>query len=74
MLDTTKIKKFRTDAKLTQEAAAEKAGIGSRQQWNDIESGRKANIGMDTLGKIATALGVDAADLLVKAKKTAKGK
>jgi transcriptional regulator with XRE-family HTH domain len=37
---------------------------GGRQQWNDIESGRRKNLTIDTLNKIATALGVKAKDLL----------
>ena len=48
---------------LSQSAAAELAGL-SRQRWNDIESGRKPNIELDTLDRIAAALGVKAKDLL----------
>lgn len=67
MLDTVKVKKLRTDLGLTQQEAADKAGMSTRQQWNDIESARQSP-SLDTLGKIAFALGVDAADLLLKAK------
>jgi transcriptional regulator with XRE-family HTH domain len=65
------VKALRGSLGLTQQQAADKAGMSTRQQWNDIESGRQSP-SLDTLGKIARALGVDAADLLVKGK--AKGK
>jgi transcriptional regulator with XRE-family HTH domain len=74
MLDLVKMKKLREDLGLSQREAAELAGMGSGQQWYAVESGTKSNVSLDTLGKIAKALGVDAADLLVKAKKPAKGK
>ena len=64
MVDFLKIKRLREAKELSQEAAAKLAGIPSRQRWNDIESGRKPNITIDTLDKIARALGVKAADLL----------
>ena len=40
----------------------------SRQRWNDIESGRKTNIELETLAAIAGALGVPAKDLLTEGK------
>jgi transcriptional regulator with XRE-family HTH domain len=70
MLDTDKVKKLREAAGLTFEQAAEKAGFTSGQQWYLIESDRRANVKLDTLGKIASALGVDAADLLRPAKRS----
>ena len=64
MLDYEKIKARREKLGLTQEQAAEKAGLGNRQRWNDIESGRRPSVNLDTLEKIAAALGVKAKDLL----------
>lgn len=63
-LDLEKIKARRKKLALTQTQAAEKAGLSGPQQWSDIESGRRASITLDTLGKIATALGMKAKDLL----------
>jgi DNA-binding Xre family transcriptional regulator len=44
--------------------ASKAAGFTNAQQWHLIESGRRSNITMDTLGKIAKALGVKSKDLL----------
>jgi transcriptional regulator with XRE-family HTH domain len=63
LLDTSKIAAAREKAGLSQAAAAEAAGI-TRQRWNDIEKGRKPNIELDTLQRVAEALGVKAKDLL----------
>jgi transcriptional regulator with XRE-family HTH domain len=62
-LDAKKLRKAREAAGLTQEDAARRARVGSRQRWNDIEHGRR-NISLDTLDRIAAALGVSAKDLL----------
>jgi transcriptional regulator with XRE-family HTH domain len=64
MVDTSEIKRLRERKGLTQEEAAQKAGLPGRQRWNEIESGRKANVTVETLEKIAAALGVKAKDLL----------
>jgi transcriptional regulator with XRE-family HTH domain len=64
MLDLHKVKTLREKAGLTQEKAAAKAGIGTKQSWNAIESGRKANVTLEILDRIAKALGVKARDLL----------
>lgn len=64
MLDTEKIKALREKLGLTQEQAANKAGLESRQAWNKIEAGRQPSITLTTLDKIAAALGVKAKDLL----------
>lgn len=68
MLDFGKIRTLREAAGLNQEQAAKKAGIGSKSRWADIESGARANITIDTLDRIAAALDVEPADLLVKVK------
>ena len=64
MIDIEKIKSRREKLGMSQEEAAQKAGVGSRQRWNDIESGRKANVSIETLDKVAEALGMKARDLL----------
>lgn len=65
MIDTKKIRRLRSKLKLTQQQAAEKAGFKSRQWWNDVETGRAVNLSVETLGRIATALGVRTKDLLL---------
>lgn len=64
MLDTAKVKARREKIGITQEEAAKRAGLPGRQRWNDIESGRRASITLDTLDKIAAALSCKAKDLL----------
>lgn len=63
-LDTEKIRRLRLAIPLTQEEAAARAGLSSRQKWNDIENGRRMNLSIDTLEKIAAALGCKARELL----------
>lgn len=62
-LDTEKIKRLRQKREWTQAQAAKAVGIGVAR-WNDIESGRRANVTLETLDRIAAALGVRAKDLL----------
>ena len=63
-LDTEKIRSLREAADLTMQQAADKAGFKSRQHWHAAESGDLRNITLDTLRRIAAALGVKAKDLL----------
>jgi transcriptional regulator with XRE-family HTH domain len=63
-LDIEKIKTLRERAGLSQAEAAAKAGLKTRQRWHQIESGTITNIELDTLERIAKALGVKAKDLL----------
>jgi DNA-binding XRE family transcriptional regulator len=64
-LDTEKLRSAREKAGLTQEQAAQKSGIGrTRQKWSDLENGERTNITLNTLDRIAAALGVKAKDLL----------
>lgn len=64
VLDTAKMRTLRTRAGLSMEDAAKAAKMPNRQQWYAIESGRKADVRISTLNKIAAALGVKSRDLL----------
>ena len=64
LINTDKIRSLREANGLSQEGAANKAGLSGRARWSEVESGRLTNITMDTLSKIAKALGVKAKDLL----------
>ena len=66
LLDRQKMRELRDARKLTQGAAAELAGMTSKSQWSDVETGRSGGITLKLLGKIASALDVNPADLLVK--------
>lgn len=73
MLDCGKVRRLRESLGLNQVQAAALAGLkAGRQQWNDIESGRRANIQLDTLGRIAEALKVDPSELLKPRKRSKK--
>lgn len=61
--DVEKMKKLREKLALTQQEAAEKAGMSTRQAWNNIESGRQSPT-IETAEKIAKALGVKLPELL----------
>lgn len=63
LLDHQKIRRVRTRLKLSQAAAAERAGMGSRQAWSSVESGRE-NISLERLARIAAVLCVRPKDLL----------
>lgn len=68
-LDHERLRKARERAKLTQAQAAQRSGLGTAQRWNDIESGRRANVTVDTLMAIAAALGVKPDSLLPSKRK-----
>lgn len=63
-LDIDKIKTLRTALGLSQQEAAERAGIGGKQNWYAIESGDRANLTLEVLERIATVLKTTAKDLL----------
>jgi transcriptional regulator with XRE-family HTH domain len=75
-LDREKMKAVRKAKGLNQTDAADKAGMsGGAPQWSDIESGRKPNVTVETLSRIAAALDVDARELLTPRKNSRrKGK
>jgi DNA-binding XRE family transcriptional regulator len=63
-IDTAKIKRLRETLDLSMEEAAKRAGLPGRQRWYHIESGKLTNITIETLERVAKALGVKAKDLL----------
>jgi transcriptional regulator with XRE-family HTH domain len=63
-IDTAKIKALREKLGLSQEQAAQRAKIGARQAWNHIEVGRRSDLRVSQLERIAAVLGVKARDLL----------
>jgi transcriptional regulator with XRE-family HTH domain len=63
-INTDKIRALREKAELTQEEAATRAGLKNRQYWNNIETGQRKNLTIETLEKVARALGCTAKDLL----------
>lgn len=63
-IDIEALRDARKRAGLTQEEAAIRAGLSSKQAWNKIERGRQDDITLGTLEAIAKALGVKAKDLL----------
>lgn len=63
-INTAKIESLRKALGLTQEIAAKKSKLPGRAYWNDIVNGRKANVTVDVLERIAATLGVSAKDLL----------
>ena len=75
-LDTDKIRNLRERLGLTQEQAAEKAGLSSRQSWDNIEAGRQPKLQLDILERVADALGLNLHDVLkgVPAKKGGRRK
>ena len=60
--------KLRAEKGISQEELAHLADI-NRSYLSDLETGKK-NVGLEILGKIADALGVEGADLLKKIKPT----
>jgi transcriptional regulator with XRE-family HTH domain len=65
-LDTKKVRDLRLAAGLTLAKAAKLAGLPGPQTWSDMEQGRRSNLTLRTLDRIAKALGVSARDLLLK--------
>ncbi len=64
VLDTAKVRRLREKKGMSQTQAAIAAGFNTRQRWYEVESGHKPNVTIDTLNRIAAALGVRAKDLL----------
>lgn len=64
VLDLAKIRRLRLKLKLSLNDAAKRAKLAGKQSWYEVESGRKPNVTIDTLNRIAAALGVKPKDLL----------
>ena len=73
-LDRERMRALRKAFGLNQTDAAKRAGFNGVQQWSDIERGHRPNVTLDTLAKIATALGCTSAELLTPAEKSNKRK
>lgn len=58
-----RVLEFRNNLKLTQPELAALAGVHRNTVW-DLENGRAHTIQIDTLEKVATALGVDVVALV----------
>lgn len=67
-LDTVRMAAVREAVPLSQTQAAKRAKM-TASRWNDIESGRRSNVTIETLGEIAEALGCDPAELLKSSRK-----
>ena len=62
-VDFKKIERLRIRAAMTQAEAGAKIGM-SRQEWSNLVRGRYPRMAVETLERIASALGVSAAELL----------
>lgn len=72
-LDREKVRARRKELGLNQTQAATRAGFATGATWwSDVESGRKSNVTLDTLAKIAAALECDARDLITPAEKKSR--
>jgi len=67
-LDAAKIAERRKELGLSQTKAAA-AGKMTLTQWNDVETGGRVNVTIETLAKIAAALECDARNLITPAEK-----
>jgi transcriptional regulator with XRE-family HTH domain len=63
-LDCDKIRKLREKLGLSQEDAAVAAGMRNRQFWSNLETGRRTNVKIDTLERVAKVLHVRPGELL----------
>ena len=72
-LDREKMRERRRALGLNQTDAATRAGFpGGASQWSDVENGRRANVTLETLAKIATALECTSQELLTPADKRSR--
>jgi transcriptional regulator with XRE-family HTH domain len=63
VFDHKRMRQLREAAGLTQAQAAKRAGI-LQSRWSNIESGDRTNVTVETMGRVAAALGCNAQDLL----------
>ena len=72
-LDREKMRERRKALGLNQTDASLAAGLlGGASAWSDIENGRRANVTLETLAKIATALECTSQELLTPADKRSR--
>ncbi|MDA8186647.1 MAG: helix-turn-helix transcriptional regulator [Dehalococcoidales bacterium] len=64
IIDPLKLRRFREARQLTQGQLAHKAGI-TQSHISQMESGKRPNATLATVGKLAAALGVSIDDLLI---------
>jgi transcriptional regulator with XRE-family HTH domain len=62
--DRERMRQLRDAKGWSQTEAGAVAGFTGASQWSDIETGRKKNPTLDTISRIAEALGVDARTLI----------
>lgn len=67
LFDYARMKELRESAGLTQLQAAKRAKM-SVSRWSDIESGSRTNVTVETMGRIAKAIGCESHNLLTKPK------
>ena len=72
-IDTKKIRELREHRQLSLQEAATRAGLKTRQQWHNIESGQRPGITADTLQAIARTLGVTMDELMLDVEKRPAG-
>ncbi len=65
-LDTKKIRELRLALGLNQTEAAKRAKLPGPQFWSDLERGRRANLTIDVLERVAKALNTHPRDLFLK--------
>ena len=70
-LDTKRMEEIRAEKGWTQQQAAERCGLGSKQRWSTIVHGDKTdrrldNVKLDVLYRLADGLGVHPAELLME--------
>ena len=58
-----RMRELRESAGLTQAQASKRAAM-PQSRWSDVESGARTNVTVETMGRIARALGCNAQDLL----------
>lgn len=74
LLNTSRMRELRESLDLSQEEAARRAGVKGRARWSNIESGKRDNITLKMLERIAAALECEPADLLVRPRTRGPGR
>jgi transcriptional regulator with XRE-family HTH domain len=64
-LNHAKIRSLRLALGLTQQQAADAAGLDTRMRWHDLEAGRASDPHISTVKRIARALQATPADIII---------